>query len=396
MVLVDSLILSAVGMVGLPMLVLSLECVAAVCVARRRKRPLVSAAAAYAAPRIDVLIPAHNEQQVLAETLANLADELSPHDRVWVIADNCTDATAEIARAAGVHVLERHDASRRGKGYALDFALRRIAHDHGNVVVVIDADCALSPGSLEAMASLAMSTRRPVQASYAMLAADSHSPRDFVSQFAVLVKNVVRPLGMSSVQLPCMLTGSGMAFPWAVLQKARLATGNIVEDMKLGIDLVLAGHAPLFCPEASVTAPLPTKHSAAVSQRTRWEHGHLQTMVSQIPRLLWAAIVQRRPRLVATALDLAVPPLSLLVLAWVTATCAAMIEGVRTGFWLPSVVSAATGGVMFAAMLLVNRTFNPSGGWRTMASVPIYVVTKMPIYAGFVRRRQTDWVRTAR
>src|SRR5207249_394703 len=96
---------------------------------------------------------------------------------------------------------------------------------------------------------------------------------DRISAFAVLVKNVVRPSGLHRMGLPSPLLGSGMAFPWSVLERVSLASGALVQDMPLGLDLLLAGHAPLFCAEARIWSRLPKGRAAARSQRMRWEHG---------------------------------------------------------------------------------------------------------------------------
>jgi hypothetical protein len=73
-----------------------------------------------------VLVPAHNEAEGIATTLATILPQLRSSDRLLVIADNCTDATAEAARQAGATVIERHNLTQRGKGYALDFGLSRL------------------------------------------------------------------------------------------------------------------------------------------------------------------------------------------------------------------------------------------------------------------------------
>src|SRR5439155_18560878 len=131
-----------------------------------------------------------------------------------------------------------------------------------------------------------------------------------LSAWAFRTKNVVRPRGLRRFGLPCLLTGSGMAFPWRLLRDAPLASGHIVEDMRLGIDLAIAGHPPVFEPFAEIGGELPSGRTAARGQRTRWEHGHLGTMLTQVPRLAREAVRQRRADLAGLALELGVPPLS--------------------------------------------------------------------------------------
>jgi cellulose synthase/poly-beta-1,6-N-acetylglucosamine synthase-like glycosyltransferase len=96
-----------------------------------------------------VLIPAHNEETGIGPTLSSILPQLGAGDRVLVVADNCTDATAAVARASGAEVVERTDATRRGKGYALDFGVRTLEKAPPAVVVIVDADCTLESGSLD-------------------------------------------------------------------------------------------------------------------------------------------------------------------------------------------------------------------------------------------------------
>jgi len=348
-------------------------------------------------PRIDVLIPAHNEEAVLAATLASVAAQLLPGDRIGVVADNCTDGTAEIGRAAAAIVWERTDDLRRGKGFALEFGREQLQPDCGDVVVVIDADCRLEPGTLDALGRTAAATGRPVQADYVMTCPPDPSPRDMVSRLAVTVKNCVRQRGTAAWGGAAVLTGSGMAFPWSVFREARLDGGNIVEDMQLSFDLLIAGHAPLYCAEARVVAPLPQQRAASLSQRKRWEHGHLSTLLRRVPRLAWEGLRQRRPILLAAALDLAVPPLSLLTLGWLIAVGFA-IAGAALGVGVGPLVVSLIGGAMLAGAIATTVVCFGDGTspWRLFAAVPDYVLRKVPIYFSFLFSRQRTWVRTDR
>jgi glycosyltransferase involved in cell wall biosynthesis len=168
--------------------------------------------------RVAVLVPAHNEELGLNATLTTVLPQLNSHDRLVVIADNCTDATPEIARKAGAIVLERQDLTQIGKGYALDYGVRYLAADPPDVVIVIDADCHAQPDAIARLKHMALTTGRPAQATYLMEKPAVPSSKDAVSAFAFTVKNLVRPLGLSQLNLPCLLTGTGMAFPWAAIR----------------------------------------------------------------------------------------------------------------------------------------------------------------------------------
>ena len=390
MIWLDVLAWALAILCSIPLAVLAVECLAASC---RRYR-----AAAAPTNRVGcvVLIPAHNEEAGLGATLAALTPELGPEDRVLVVADNCTDRTAEIARAHGVEVVERSDPSRRGKGYALAFGLDVLRSKPPAVVVILDADCVIAPGGLARLADRAHTCQRPVQAAYRMNPPPGAGAERRVAAFAFLVKNVVRPLGLLRLGQPCLLTGSGMAFPWPIIRDARLGHGHIVEDMQLAVDLVVDGHPPLFAPDVEASAEFPVGDKAAGTQRRRWEHGHLSVILAGVPRLLKAGLKGRWSAL-ALALELGVPPLSALLLVVSVMLGVLVAWGAVGGSWLPALVLAAAITLasvsLAAAWLRFGRATLPAA---TLVRTPIYVLRKLPLYLGFLRRPQSDWVRTDR
>ena len=348
-------------------------------------------------PSIAVLIPAHNEASVISTTLQTLIPQLKVDDRLIVIADNCSDDTAAIAREWGATVIERHDTTLRGKGYALDYGLRFLETNPPEVVIIVDADCIVDRGAIEQLAQRAKVSGRPVQATYLLEQPAKPEPKDSISALAFMVKNLVRPCGLEQLGLPCLLTGTGMAFPWSVIHQAPIASGNIVEDMQLGLDLALAGNAPLFCPFAKVTGILPQQQQAAESQRTRWEHGHLQTLFSQVPRLLKASLIQRRFDLLAIALDLCVPPLSILVMMWAAMMATGLLVSVFLGIWLPSILLGIEGFLILTSIITAWAKFGRSNiPGKTLLAVPFYIMWKIPIYLAFLVKPQTKWIRTER
>lgn len=390
--LVDIVLLGiALGLL-VPIGVVFVECSAALWPSQRQGKEIRGIR-----PRIAVLVPAHNEAKGIGTTLLKLIPQLTASDRLLVIADNCTDGTAAIARNCGATVVERQDLDRQGKGYALDYGLRFLDANPPEVVVMVDADCIVAPGTIDRIARLAMSTGRPVQATYLMEQPANPNPKDAVSSLAFLVKNLVRTRGLERLGLPCLLGGTGMAFPWSVIREAPLASGNIVEDMQLGLDLAIAGHPPIFCSQARVTGVLPQQDQAAVSQRTRWEHGHLQTLVKQVPLLVKESVRQRRWDLLAIALELCVPPLSLLVMLWIAALGLATLAGILGMAWTPAILLAAEGLLILVSIVGAWAKF----GRRelpllTLLAVPFYVLWKIPLYLTFIVRPQTKWIRTER
>ena len=237
------------GLVAIPTTVLCVEIVAALLRPLVPVRPVLERRG-----RIAVLVPARNESATIAPTLEDIKAQLRPGDRLLVVADNCTDDTAAVARASAAEIVERRDPERIGKGYALDFGLRHLDRDPPDIVVMIDADCRLAEEAIDRLAAACANTARPVQALYLMTVPYGSKINQQVAAFAWRVKNWVRPLGLAALGLPCQLMGTGMAFPWHVIRATALASGAIVEDLKLGLDLAAARHPPLFCPSARVTS----------------------------------------------------------------------------------------------------------------------------------------------
>jgi len=380
------------------MLLVAVSVLAAQILAHALARPTLVPDTSAASPRasLAVLVPAHNEEGGIAAALATMRPQLAPGDRLLVVADNCSDGTADAVRASGAEVVER-SSPLRGKGYALAHGVNHLRADPPSAVVIVDADCNLAPGALDALMDTLASTGRPVQALYLMLAPADAGLGRRLAQFAWRVRNWVRPSGWHRFGLPCQLMGTGMAFSWAMLQDAKLANASIVEDMKLGIDLAVAGAAPVFCDRALVTSLFPDSVSASGTQRTRWEHGHIEMILREGPPLLRAAIARGDARLLGMALDLCVPPLALLagllMLDWLLALVGRLMGGGSMALGLASALLV----VFFSAILLAwAQRGRDLVRLSELLAVPWYILAKVPIYLRFIVRRQKDWVRTDR
>lgn len=348
-------------------------------------------------PKVAILIPAHNEAMVIEQTIESLLPQLQPSHRLVVIADNCDDQTADLARKKGVTAIERANLEQRGKGYALDYGIRFLASDPPDVVIVIDSDMIAAPKTIDELSKMCCQSGRPVQGIDLLEPPLNPTAKETISALAFLVKNRVRATGLARLGLPCLLAGTGMAIPWAALSKVIIASGNLVEDMQLGIDLAIAGYPALFCENAQVIGTFPNQEQAAKTQRTRWEHGHLKTLCTQVPRLIKAAILQQRLDLLSLALEIGVPPLSFLVLLWSTAIFIGLLSGIFSGIWLPVLLIALAGLCLLFAILVAWFNFGrPTISGKALLSIPIYLVWKMPLYLAFLIRPESQWIKTQR
>jgi len=375
--------------VAIPLGMFVLECAASVLY---RNRPVTLTDV-----RCAVLIPAHNEEAVLAATLATLQPQLDQNDVIVVVADNCSDSTAAIAKAAGCTVLERFDTSNRGKGFALAHGIDYLRAAPPQVVVIVDADCDVLPGTLAELKCAAMEYNKPVQSNYLLQAPAGASLPIKVSEFAVLVKNRVRCRGASVLGLPVPLLGSGMAFTWDDIAHIAIASGEIVEDMKLGIELACQEKGALYLDQARVVSQLPTTKEALQKQRERWEHGHLGMIQRLSPPLLRAAWERQSLAIFGFFLDLVIPPLSLLLALTVAIFCGFLVLGLVIDIGGAVNLISLMFVLVLAAVLLVWLVAGRSIlSASELAYLPKYVLSKFGIYAGFMKHKQTEWKRTDR
>jgi cellulose synthase/poly-beta-1,6-N-acetylglucosamine synthase-like glycosyltransferase len=395
MPLVPILLVTAVGMIVLPTTIFFLELIAAALLGRRARAPQSDCVSR---PRIAVLVPAHNESRSLRPTIADIRPQLHPGDRLVVVVDNCSDDTAEVAVDAGAEIVERKDLTKVGKGYALDWGVRYLGADPPSIVIIVDADCRLSADTLDQLVCTTSATGRPTQALNLMMAPVGSSINYRVAEFAWRVKNWVRPLGLHALNSPCQLLGTGMAFPWEVIRAADLATGHIVEDLKLGLDLAASGHPPLFCPAAIVKSSFPPTLTGATSQRERWEHGHVGLTFTQAPRLIFRALKSGNVDLLVLALDISVPPLTLLGylngFALLTTSLAALCGVGPLALYASAVSFTAFLVAVLLAWLTHGRDVLPA---HSIALLGSYIFAKLGLYLRLLRHGPISrWTRTDR
>ncbi|NJC04485.1 hypothetical protein GGQ97_000278 [Sphingomonas kaistensis] len=361
--------------------------------ARRRKQQ-------WPAPlgRTVVILPAHDEEAVIGRTLAALVDAAAGDFEIMVVADNCSDHTAAVARSFPVDVVERFDQERRGKGFALAFARDRMRANPPHSVIVLDSDCRTDRESLRALSGASQHLQSPAQAVNLLEPAPSAGPLVQVSSFAFLIKNLVRQRALQRLAGSVHLTGTGMCLPWSQFDAADLATASIVEDMRLGIELARSGKHPRLIEDAVVWSP-HADQAHTLGQRSRWEGGYLALARATAPALIGRGLASFSPRVLVAGLDLLVPPLALLALVNIVALGAAAVLALADIVsWLPAVLLATIGCVAAVVVLLAwwreGRAFlSPSA----LVRLPLYPLWKLPMYLKLARSgAPKQWQRTER
>jgi len=352
--------------------------------------------------KFDVVIPSHNEELGIARTVANLSavDYPASLRRILVVADNCSDATAQKAREAGATVLERHDTEKRGKGYALAYAFEFSQQDgFADAVVVVDADTVVSPNLLHAYARRLADGAHAAQAHYGVMN-PTVSWRTRLMTIALGMFHKVRSLGREAMGVSCGLRGNGMCFTHAVLREVPHDAFSVVEDLEYGIRLGRKGHRVHYAWEAEVQGEMVSAEKQSRSQRQRWEGGRSQMRKLHGWPLLKDALKQRSGLLLDLSMDVLVPPLSQLVLAAVGSAVAASVlvwlSG-GTAVW----ASALAGFGLMSLGAYVLRGWWVSGvgprGLLDLAWAPVYVLWKVGLMLrGPGAEKRGEWVRTSR
>lgn len=351
-------------------------------------------------PHFDVVVPAHDEEPVVAATVRSLLALDYPRERfrVFVVADNCSDRTAELAAEAGAQVLVRRDSERRGKGYALAFGFERVLADGlAAAVVVVDADTLVSPNLLTAFAARLARGEQALQAEYGVRNADA-SWRTRLLRLAFALFHDVRSLARERLGLSCGLRGNGMAFTPAVLRAVPHDAFSIVEDLEYGLRLGRAGYRVAYVGEAKVLGEMAPGEGASRSQRRRWEGGRFQIAREQVPGLLAQALRERSQVLLDLALDLLVPPLTYVALAvalGLAACAAAFLLGAR-----PVLAPVLWGLAALGLLTYILRGVILAGlglrGLLDLLWAPVYIGWKLVLMLSRPAHQRGEWVRTER
>jgi cellulose synthase/poly-beta-1,6-N-acetylglucosamine synthase-like glycosyltransferase len=364
---------------------------------RGRRRRVVSSGGA----RFVFVIPAHDEQANIRSTIASC--QAVSYDpalfSVCVIADNCTDGTARVARAAGAEVFERSDPDRRSKGHALEyfFGLRPPAAGTYDAAVLIDADTSVEPGILSAFAATLAEGKDWVQCYYTVRNPDV-SWRTRLMTYAFSLFNGVWLLGQDRLGLGVGLKGNGMCFSSRGLARFPWKAHGLTEDLEFSWILRVAGERIHFLPATCVSADMPSLGgSAAMIQRRRWESGRKALRGS----FLGPIFRSRRLGLftkVMYSIDLVFPPLVTLLLGLLVAASLAFgasvnPRGLAASQWLLSVHALMAVVLACYALSPPFALELPVRYLASLVALPYYAAWKLLITAG---RKPPAWVRTPR
>jgi cellulose synthase/poly-beta-1,6-N-acetylglucosamine synthase-like glycosyltransferase len=342
--------------------------------------------------KLAIVVPAHDEAGAIARCVTSISSCVVPdavETQIVVVADNCTDATADIAKASGARVLVRSDPEQRAKGFALQFAFTILLDESFDAVLIVDADSAVDSNFLQESVRLFRAGADGVQARYLVLNSDA-SLRTRLMNVAFMAFNVLRARGRERLRLSVGISGNGFGLSRATLVAVPYQTHSLVEDLDYHLRLVEAGRAIVFADRTRVRAEMPTSGRAASTQRARWEGGRLRTAIQNLPRLVGGAIFGQ-PRLIEPALELLLMPLAfhvsiLVLIALIPCTLARIYASLA---------------LALVALHVAAGTIIGGGNWGDFAALmnaPFYVFWKLAALPKTLQsaRRAAPWIRTDR
>lgn len=286
---------------------------------KRRERPILTDKTHTFA----LVVAAHNEEAVIenmVESLKRLNYPKESYD-IFVIADNCTDPTAEIARKAGANVYERESEDKRGKGYALEWMFQKIfaLDKHYDAVAVFDADNVVHPEFLNAMNHRMQQGYKVVQGYI-----DSKNPFDswITSAYTISFWSINKLFQYSrfNLGLPCQLCGTGFVVDTEVLQKIGWQATCLTEDMEFTMRLVLNDYSVAYAEDAVIYDEKPLTFGQSWKQRIRWMQGQTDVASRFVPSLIKKAFKEHKWSPIDCAVYL-LQPVRILIMGFITLMC---------------------------------------------------------------------------
>ena len=333
-----------------------------------------------------VIIPAHNEQQLIAACVRSLHAAAT----IYVIAHNCTDETAAQATIAGAAVLVLNGPG--GKGAALDHGFNHALAAGAEGVLVIDADSLAGPNLIPVISARLAAGSAALQCRYQV--SNTTTTRTRLAALAFLGMNVLRPRGRDRLGLSCGIFGNGFALAAATLRAVPYTANSLVEDLEYHLHLLRAGLRVEFVDDAAVFGEMPEGSAAATSQRARWEGGRI-LMRRTWSRLLARQVLRGRLAMLEPLLDLRALPLATESMLLAAALVPALAGHLA---WLTAYAATGLGAIVLYVLAAAALGPQPGATLRALAAVPGYLAWKIWMIprTRLAARRDAAWVRTAR
>jgi cellulose synthase/poly-beta-1,6-N-acetylglucosamine synthase-like glycosyltransferase len=341
--------------------------------------------------RLAIVVPAHDEEALIARTVASLkaADAAAP---IFVVAHNCSDGTAKAAAGAGAQVVELNNGKLRGKSAALRQGFAAALAGGANAVLVVDADTVVSSNLISATRELLEQGADVTQCRYELELPLSRAGNPLARLRALAFRgmNVLRARGRAGLGFSTGLFGNGFAVTAATLERVPFTVNSIAEDVEYHTYLVQAGVPVFWVEDAYVHAHSPASGAAQATQEARWEGGRFR-VASRSTRRLIAAMLRGRWRAFETLADVWSLPLSRGVLALLLTLFLAV-------HWLHVFALVCAGIAVLYVIEAALLGDEPVRDLAALAAAPVYLAWKALITPLVLRqsRSRAEWARTKR
>jgi len=351
------------------------------------------------ASRFAILVPAHNESKVIQRTIDSLADLDYPGElyQVVVIADNCTDDTAEIVKRNDVTCLERTNAEKRGKGFALDWALGELKEVPFDAAVIVDADTIVARDFLRIVDGRLRQGEKAIQGYYDVINPEG-SPMTSLSYLGFVLNRNLRYTGRTRLGGSSNLLGNGMCFTRDITDRFGWPAKSVVEDLEFEIQLNLEGTRVAFVSEARIFAEIPNTFEESATQRTRWDLGKFHVRNTYLPRLVKKGLKELNLNCFDRALELLIPPYSILWMLMLALFFLAAGLSLFTGFdlllavWCGVVGSSVV--YVFLGLIVARASWKI---YRNLLYAPFFLLWRVKILIqGTLTKATSQWVKTER
>lgn len=352
-----------------------------------------------------VIVAAHNEHNVVGQLIKNLHDLNYPKELydIYVIADNCSDDTAAIARSEGAIVCERFDSQKKSKGYALEWMFERLfaMEREGKIydaVAIFDADNLVHPQFLMEMNNRLLKGDRIIQGFL-----DAKNPYDtwVAGTFAIAfwVIDHVSHLAKTNIGLSAVLGGTGMCITIDVLKKYGWRATCLTEDMEFTMKSLAEGIKTTWAHDAIVYDEKPLTFKQSWTQRKRWAQGQFDVAHRFIPKMLVEGWRRRDIRIWDGCIYLLQPHFLMLSAFFIVVSYVQLaFEPFYTNIWsiLPStLMTAIMIGQYLLPMIILIKVRAKLKSWFYLLLYPVFIYTWLPIiFIGFIKRNDHEWSHT--
>ena len=349
-----------------------------------------------------VIVAAHNESAVIGQLLDNLRALEYPKELydIFVIADNCVDNTAEIARDAGAIVCERFSETGKGKGFALEWMFDKLfkMERQYDAIVVFDADNLVHPRFLLEMNNRRLKGDKVVQGFL-----DAKNPYDtWVSgTFAIAfwVIDYVWHLAKTNIGLSSVLGGTGMCIATDVLKRHGWGATCLTEDMEFTMKSLVEGIKTTWAHDAIVYDEKPLTFMQSWNQRKRWAQGQFDVAHRFIPKMFKAGIERRDIRILDGCLHLIQPHFLLIstffiILSYVQLAFPPFYTNIYR--FMPSeLMTFIMIGQYLLPVIILLKVHVKWKAWLYLLLYPFFIYSWIPIvFIGFLHRNEHEWSHT--